>query len=77
MRKLLFIIAFTIVALLPAGAQSVGHGADIDAQINGTATTRQNKKPAAEPHKTDAASGSINTGYLYTEPTDEDGSPKD
>ena len=52
MRKLLFIIAFTIVALLPAGAQSVGHGADIDAQINGKATTRQNKKPAAEPHKT-------------------------
>jgi len=56
MRLFLITLAFTLLALAPCNAQSVGHGADIDAQINNKPAAKQTpkktKKPATESRPT-------------------------
>lgn len=48
MRQFLATFILLMASLLTVQAQSVGHGADIDAQINGRPAQKQAKKPQAE-----------------------------
>ena len=51
MRQFLATLILLFASLMTVQAQSVGHGADIDAQINSRQAQKQQKKPQAEPRK--------------------------
>ncbi len=59
MKQIIATAIFVICSVLTAQAQSVGHGADIDAQINGSRSGKPAKKQTAEqPRQNAGAHGS-------------------
>lgn len=51
MRQFIATFILVFASLITVQAQSVGHGADIDAQINSRQAQKTPKKPQAEPRK--------------------------